>query len=760
MMMNAEEKKRMTTMKRRKITVIIAAIILVIMSVALAFVLDYARTTTVIDPADDAKYYIRYKDKAYALYYSDKKTKLPIDSEYGYYITKAQTLIEVDPETGEYTIQAVLADRLTEGNEAVDFAFKLLLFPHIEKANIRSLEVHNETGTYTFARINEKGEISNTGDFVILGSPLTAYSQELFAELHVSAGYTLSSQKLDDRWIEKIDGKINYAEYGLVPIANRERLLDDGTVETYDYTPAYYILTDISGNKYKVIIGDRLVTGGGYYAQYVDMTDGKETPREAVYVLNSEIANSLLAPIENYVTPLISYPMTMNTYFDVEDFKILKRDESRVEDDKYEEIVSFTYIDIAERENSIKSSEPYVFNENSTSPAAALKGYQPSSTNISTALSAIYAPSYVGVHKFAPDSEDFVKAGLWREAVDENGESILDKDGKKTYEICAEYSVGFKYDIVDNGEYVETIQQIILVSAKNEKGNRYVFTTVYAPATEEGKKAEYLYDYNMIVEIEGHSLGFLEWDSYEWINSNYISFNIAFVESIKLESPGYSAQFKLDNSNSDQSAQITSNLIQIIGSDSSGRSTTTFSKKEIIDVNGIRWVITATEIKAYDALGVERTITSSRYEYNKLGTQVKVDTGGIKDRNGDVVYVEADYIKITHPNGTTDQICRFDTPLFRKFYQTLLAATIIDSYPTTDEERAEILSGEPILTLTITTTEKEEFVYRFYELTTRKSYITINGNGGFYVSPNRVQKFISDAQKFFNLEIIDANDKF
>lgn len=744
-------------MKRRKVTVIVAAILVVIMAIALVFIYDYVRTTTVIDPADNAEYYVRYKNKEYGLYYSDKETKLPIDSEYGYYVTKAQTLIEVDAETGEYTIQAVLEDLTTEGSEKLDYGFRRLLFPHIEKAKIRSLEVHNETGTYTFARVNENGEVSNTGDFVIWGSPLTTFDQELFAELYVSAGYTISTQKIEDP-IKDANGQ--FSEYGLVPIANRERVLEDGTVEIYDYEPAYYILTDTSGNKYKVLVGDRLVTGGGYYVQYIEMLDGKETPRDAVYVLTSEIENSLLAPIEDYITPLIGYPMTMNTYFDVEDFIVLKRGENGTGEIEYEEIVSFTYIDIADRQNTVESSIPYVFNENSDSPAAALGGYLPSSNNISEALASIYSPNYVGVYKFAPDNEDLAKVGLSSVVVDENGDPVLDKNGNKTYDLNAEYSISFKYDVVDDsGNYVETIQQLMVVSKKNENGNYYVFTTVYSPAKEEGKKAEYLYDYNMIVEIEGHSLGFLEWDAYDWISSNYVNFNIAFVENIKIESPEYNAEFKLDNSLSDQSTQVNSNLIQITGSDSSGKSTTTFAQKTLTDVNGITWVITATEIKAYNSIGTEQTISSSRYEYNKLGTQVRVDTGGIKDKNGDVVYVEADYIKIAHPDGTTEQICRFDSSLFRKFYQTLLAATIIDSYPTTDEEREEILAGGPMLTLTVKTNDGKEYVYRFYELTTRKAYITINGNGGFYVLPNRVQKFVTDAQRFFNLELIDASDK-
>ena len=155
----AEQKKRMTMTKRIKLTIVIAAILVAIMSVALVFVYEYVRTTEVVDPADNSVYYVMYKDKTYALYDTDKKTKRPTDSQYGYYVTRAETLIEVDPETGEYTIQAVLADYgTTDGNEVVGFNFRRLLFPHIEKKNIRSLEVHNETGTYTFARVNENGD--------------------------------------------------------------------------------------------------------------------------------------------------------------------------------------------------------------------------------------------------------------------------------------------------------------------------------------------------------------------------------------------------------------------------------------------------------------------------------------------------------------------------------------------------------------------------------------------------------------------------
>ena len=50
-------------------------------------------------------------------------------------------------------------------------------------------------------------------------------------------------------------------------------------------------------------------------------------------------------------------------------------------------------------------------------------------------------------------------------------------------------------------------------------------------------------------------------------------------------------------------------------------------------------------------------------------------------------------------------------------------------------------------------------VYKFYRISSRKAYITVNGNGGFYVYSSRVEKFITDAQRFFNKEIIDPTAK-
>ena len=78
------------------------------------------------------------------------------------------------------------------------------------------------------------------------------------------------------------------------------------------------------------------------------------------------------------------------------------------------------------------------------------------------------------------------------------------------------------------------------------------------------------------------------------------------------------------------------------------------------------------------------------------------------------------------------------------------------------EEDEAALVNDPsklLLTLNMTDTNGKTIEYKFYSLTARKAYITVNGNGGFYVTPGRVQKFISDTQRFFNNEMIDPTAK-
>ena len=751
-------KKRSTLAKRRITAIIVAAVAVAVLAVALALVLDYVNGEPVEDPADGTIYYVREKDDVYALYDTNRKTIMPTEEQYGYYITHAGTLVDVDEETGEWEIKAIVD---TEGNEQLGFNQRVLMFPHLEKKDILQIDVHNSEGEFTFVRMNEKGKVDASSDFVIADSPISNYDQEKFSSLHVSAGYTITTRKIDPLRYE--NGDICLYEYGLLPETREREVMDengnfvindagDGYVmETYEYEPAYYVITELSGKKHKVIIGDLMVNGGGYYVQYVNVDDeGNEEKRDAVYVLSADIGDTMLVAIEEFVTPELTYPMSMNNYFDVQNFLVLsKNHDAKGDEDIYNDpTVGFSYVDLTERENTIKSSQPYVFLK-----GFGLDGYTPHSNNIDSCLQSIYDPAYVKVVKLSPTAEDFINYGFWFE-------SGTNKHGDPVYDMLPEHVISFNFDVFDdNGELLETINHRIYITAPTETGSRYAFTEL-TPLEDGEIKDDNTYDYNMIIEIEGHSLAFLEWDQYDWINSSYVQLNISFCEKITIETSDYSATFELDNSKSDSSEGMNSSLLEVTGTDSNGNEKRTFSELRAYDEKGNLWVITATDIKCYNSAGTELKISSAYYDHNVMDTQARVIEGAISCADGSKIEVTANEIIIKTAEGTKT-IVRYDTNLFREFYKTLIGSTISDSYIMSEEKEAALIENEDnlLLTMTITDSEGETKVYKFYKLTSRKAYITINGNGGFYVLTGRVEKYVTDAQKFFANELFDSSAK-
>lgn len=802
----------MSLMRKRVIAIIAAALAIIILGFSLAAVLEYVDTIVFVDPADnETKYYARKKDGEYKLY--AKKGKTPLETttfnNKTYYVTALGTLVSVNAETGA-TDDYIPVD--TEGNENVGFNDRVLIFPHIEKKNILSLEVHNEHGVYTFQRVNENMELDKNGDFIIKGSPLTAYNQELFAELYVGAGYTLTLMKIKNpiRRTESgapcphtktVDGKVViadgcdcvFSEYGLVPETRERNVVDKKTgetitdkdknpiKETYEYEPAYYILTDIDGNKYKLLIGDMLVTGGGYYAQYVGIDkDGNETKRSAVYVIDTSSGGSVKEPIETYVTPMLCYPLPMNRYYDVDNFVIGNRLVNKYTgqniEDLYKRVISFSYIDLSERENTMAANEPYEFKLD-------LAGYGASDTAINTCLYNFYSPTLTRTVKFGPDEKDLMDYGFWVEELDENGNVVKNEKGEVQYQIFSKYFVGYDFDVWDDkGNVTQTVSQHILISDIDykETGKYYVYTTETVKVkNSKGETVETLYAYDFIAEADGYMFDFLLWDEYDWVNPSYVDQNIAFIDSIKLTAPNYNAFFDLDNSKSPSTDGVNSTLLSVIASQNGGESKTTFSSYETVDKNGYLWVITSSSIKVYNSkTGKEAEIKKeiAYYDYNDLDAQVLCRNGYIEcvDKKVEVL---KNHVNIYSLDGTLkESILRYDTDLWRKFYQTLLYAYLEGAYPRSEEEEKAIIDNADNLLLTMEINMKDaesaggkevKNVYKFYKIpgSSRKAYIMISSdggktfNGGFYVYRNKVDKFISDSQKFFNNEIIIPDAK-
>ena len=734
-------RKKQTLMKRRRNAIIASAVAIVVLAVILAIVMDYARTLEIKDPVDNSSYYIRYVDKQYRLFASDKKTQMPTEviSNYSYYVMSSGTLVEIDGTSGAYEIIPV--DMPTEGNEQIEYFTRYLMFPHVQRASLKSIEVYNSKGEYTFCRYDEN---DNTSDFIIKGSPQVQFDAQTFSSLVVSAGYTISNAKINN---PIVDESGEFSEYGLVPMVRP--LYDEATGEpvmiydeagnqvqaTYEYVPAYYVVTDVKGNQYKVIIGDCLPDGSGYYAQYVDMSGEVEQKRQAVYVLGTTYGSTVLSPLESYVTPILTQPLSLNNYFDVEDFFIFNKDKKS---DKLEVSIGFSFVDMAERENTILAAEPYIFVDRK------LDGYKINIDRANECLQSLYEPAFAGVTKVAPTFEDLVKYGLAiPDGVDENGEQLYALDGDKV--------LSFKFDHSEEGKEPNPVYYVIYFSDFNENGNRYAYTQMHE-VTAAGNIGELIYTFDMVVEVEDYSIAFLEWGYSDWIYNNYFQLNIAFCDKIEVISKDYWASFELDNSKSNMKDQISSANIAITGKDSLGNAITTFSGLSVVDNNGNIWTITSKNVKCHTPEGEELRLKIADYAVNAIGNDVKVLTTYIQAKDGSKVYVTADEVRVEalSPDKSATYV-RYDTDNFRMFYQTLLGSRIANSYELSAEDEAALLAdpSKHMLTIKVTDSEGRETVYSFYSLTSRKAYITVNGDGGFYVQSDRMERMVEEVQKFF-----------
>ena len=738
MIESREQRKKSSLLRRRKIIIIISVLLVIISGVALYFVNDYVNNVIpYVDEADGTTYYIKSVNGVWKMY--DKNgVLLPTEEAFGYYVTECGTLVEVKDDTGVYYTRAVPD---TSDGELTEYE-KVLIFKHIETKNIRSIEIHNQSDVYKFYRFDINNmRADDKADFVLSGSPLLTLKKDTLSALAVAAGYPLATMRVDD--YKTVEGQIDLAEYGLAPekrtkIEKNEKG-EEITVE-YDYTPTYYILTTTSGERFKMIIGDCLVNGLGYYAQYVELDGDVEKPRNKIYVLGDSIKYSILSEAKTYITPGIAYPVTQNDYFDVTDFVLKKKI-----DGAYKSILSFSFIPTADRTGTVKGSKPYVFTDERS------KSYQPNYDKIDTCLLAFMQPNIIDIAVLSPSSAERAKYGLMTEALDAEGNPILNENGTKKYIYNSEYTISFKRTAKDNAGNKVNFLQTVYISKKNPNGNYYSYTTLeFLDNTEMSKVTGITFD--MICEVSADTFNFLSYDEFDWTYPYVLETGIKYATDLKVTTPSYSATFKIDNIKNGED-----NAVAIVGSASDGKSADTFGLLKFTDAQGNNWLVTQTDVKVFAPDGkTEMAATGKLAGTNDIGERVKYLEKPIKDASGNVIYVKLNEIKIDYANGTTKSYVRHQTMIFKKLYQSINSLAIIDDYTMTEAEE-EALIADPtkyLATVSLTNNEGETVTVDFYSLTSRKAYIVVNGEGGYYVSTSAVQRIFDNCAKFFNCEDI------
>ena len=765
MIENREQRKKASLFRRRVIIICVSAVLFIAIAITLSLVYNFVNTVVYYtDAADNTVYHIKKENDKWAMYDTDGNL-LEVEDNFGYFVTKAGTLVEIHQDTGKYYTRAV--PEISDG-ELTEYE-KVLIFKHISQKDIRSIEIHNANDSYTFWRYNiDKKKVDDKANFVFRGSPQLTIRKDALTALASDAGYPLATNRVDNPMKLK-DGKIDFSEYGLVAEKRTRTVIDDDgneIEEEYDYTPAYYILTDTAGNQYKMIIGDRLINGGGYYAQYVEIKDGKETPRNKVYILASSISSTLLAEAKNFITAGIAYPTTQSDYYKVTDFEIKKLDSNS----EYEKLVGFTFIDIAERTDTVRGNKPYIFNDDRS------KSYYPDFDKIDVCLLNFMEPTIIDIAELHPSNKTLAdeKYGLMKKVVDENGDPVLDEKGNEKYVFASKYVVSAKRETTvevknTTSSGTETTKKVklkylqtIYISEKNENGNYYSYTTISILDDSEIDTADV--DLDMICEVSGSTYNFLNFTKNEWTYPAFMETGIKYATKLELSKPGYSVSFGINNITEkynilkdNKLTEETYNAISITATDSKGNQVSTFGMLNVRDAsNEHRWYVSRTDVKLFDKNGKELfSKTDMKTELNAIGEKTKYLTKPFLTADGRQVYVNLNDIKIVYPDNRVETYVRYQTMIFQKLFQGINSLRIAGEYSPEDE--AALISNPDNLyaTMSLTNNENETITAKFYSVTSRKLYVVVNGEGGYYVSTADIDTIFENVQNFYDCKDIN-----
>ncbi len=321
---------------------------------------------------------------------------------------------------------------------------RILIFEHTDRKDIKSIDIHNEFDEFGFY-YDEEDEA-----FYVKGYEAAPYSKELFSSLVVNVGHTLSTERVTT----DCD---NLSEYGLAD----------------EQSPAWYTLTTRGGDEHTVYIGDPTPSGTGYYVRYKG--------RDAVYVLSSDIAKTVLLPLENMITPMLTLPMNANDYFTIQNFAVMQGDNLNV---------MITFLD-EEGKKEIASTSAYhmIYPSN----------YSVNTISYSTVLEVLKSFSGNATLAYAPTEEELTEYGLLEPA----------------------YTIYYKY---------QGIEQFVVFSQKNENGNYYAYSALF----------------DLVSEVPGDSVSWLEWDLIKWVDTPIFMMNINDVATITVESDTASRIYDLE----------------------------------------------------------------------------------------------------------------------------------------------------------------------------------------------------------------------
>ncbi len=343
------------------------------------------------------------------------------------------------------------------------------VFEPVPRASIQSIEVQNDYGGYKIYR-------DSTDTFQLEGCEGLSLDSNMFSSLVVSTGTVTA--------MERVATDVSSSElkkYGL------------------DIPQASWTVTDISGATHTVYVGDMLITEGGFYI--------KLGGRNAVYIVSTTLAETVLAPASVLVSPLITAGMTQSDYYLVDEFSIFHD----------EELFLHIYrIPDSMKQNPSAPVEVIMLYPNHEADGE-VSYYALNDTLYFEALYSLMALECEGVMELLPDEETSAIYGL----------------DKPKYTIVYSFS---DYDFC------------IFISELQADGYYYATSN--------------LYGYAAICRISADSLTWLEKSSFDWIFRSSFYQNITTVSRITVSGDGLSADFRLTHG-TDENGNNTVDVVEV-----------------------------------------------------------------------------------------------------------------------------------------------------------------------------------------------------
>ncbi|MCL2159176.1 MAG: DUF4340 domain-containing protein [Oscillospiraceae bacterium] len=356
--------------------------------------------------------------------------------------------------------------------EEVGTTNRIMITPQVTRENIKSVEVKNPNDSFTL--IHHLGQ----NFYYVEGAELVPINGETIASFFTNVGYLLSMTRVAAKDVD--DGNeilSNLEQFGL-GAKNIDQL--------------YFVVTTLEDAWYKIIIGDKIPTTGGYYVMYED----KDGIRPAIYILDTMMEETILSDKYSIMLPIVAEPIAMNESLYVDNFKFYKG---------YDLMIEIYNAPIPEDSEALvnwqmRYPSPYIVSD----------GY-------STLLSAFtYLAGDRVVYAFSGDE---VVSLFYSEQEEDLDESLM--------EVLWEF--GFDDPLARISFDFKERDYYLIFSKLNENGKYYVLSM----------------DFGSIVEIspdslkfEGELRPFIEWDLLKFVNKGIFDQNINNVATIEVKVPG------------------------------------------------------------------------------------------------------------------------------------------------------------------------------------------------------------------------------